>query len=405
MRKLSGPYLITLVALLSCTKPFDFDARSFEKLLVVDGLITDQPGPYAIRIAYTYPLDSELSEYVSGADVWVESGDGTLINYSWFEKGTYLAPDGFTGQPGQTYQLFIRLPDGNTFASSPEQLIASPPIDSIYHRYTTNLNEKADQGVGGIQFFLDSHDETAQARYFRYEWEDAYRIVVSYPESHVLAQVTDTIIVEGKDSVIVRPGIAEKDTVITECFVEKTSNNLIIGNTIGSGQNRMAEFPVRFVSEEDHTLAVRYAILVRQYSISESAYMYYKLLKENNESGGSLFDKQTGSFFGNIRSLTNSDQSAVGYFEVSGQSELRAFFSRADLDKRLDLPEVSCAGTLFIVENAEEVRNLYDSLLIQGHIFFNNDDAVPPEIGIQTKKPCALCDYYADPKRPDYWVD
>lgn len=389
-KKIITVYLLAL--LMGCVKPYDFDPLTYEKVLVIDGLITDQPGPQTVAITYTYPLDTTLTEKVQNAEVWVEDGDGNRTDYTWFEDGIYRSPAGFTGVVGQSYQLHIEMPDGSAYTSSEELLIKAPEIDSIHTRYARLPTVDEDKYVGGMQFFVDAHDETGRAQYFRYEWEETYKIEVLYPELYVLIPEDSTIV--------------PKEDPLFACYQENASTNLMYATTIGSVENRIAEFPIRFVSEEGADLVYRYSILVRQFTISEAAYLFYKRLRENNESGGSLFDQQTGSVFGNIASTDNPDQAVLGFFEVSGVSAKRRFFDNAEFDDRLHLPSYRyCLDGLITVGNTREVLEVYDSLMISGYIYYYSPFAVPPQIGIQSTRSCSDCSYYADPIEPEYWID
>lgn len=381
---------LLLGSLCACVKPYDFDAETFEKVLVVDGLVTNQPGPYKVEITYTYPLDTVLNEFVSGATVWVETGSGSRVDYAWSENGTYLSPTTFQGEVGETYQLFIEMVDGATYTSSAETLTPSPSIERIYGNYAQLPTSEGDRNTGGIQFFIDSQDESGTAKYFRYDWEEAYKIVTPYPATHRLIEEDSTLV--------------PLDTAIGICYKENTSRELIYGSTIGSSENRMVEFPVRFVSEEAQTLRVRYSLLVKQYAITEAAYLFYKRLTENNESGGSLFDRQTGSIFGNISPLDNPDQAVLGFFEVSGVSEKRAFFSAGELDEKLNT-----SGYLYFCSAQEIIETVPDSAAYYlhqtgGNVFGYSPMPPAPVVYIHYKS-CTDCSFYADTTPPDYWID
>ena len=64
----------------SCIDPIDFSKGEDSKSLVVDGLITNEPGPYVVELERTsdYNITSEYTEKVEGAivflsdDVWIK---------------------------------------------------------------------------------------------------------------------------------------------------------------------------------------------------------------------------------------------------------------------------------------------------------------------------------------------
>ncbi|MEQ8581695.1 MAG: DUF4249 domain-containing protein [Marinoscillum sp.] len=390
MKKQSLILLLILGSVVACVKPYDFDPLSYEKVLVIDGAVTNEPGPYEVSITYTFPLDGTTTETVNDAQVWVTDGAGLRTDFSADESGVYTSPPAFRGVVGNSYSLFVEMPDGSLYTSDEQLLRASPEIDSIYGKYAQLPDEADEQNVGGIQFFIDSHDDSGNTRHYRYEWEEAYKIQVPYPAHYeVVVSDTDTAIVP-------------LDTPKGICYQEYYSNSLIYGTSVGSRENRMAEFPVRFVSEKLPHLRTRYALLVKQYAISESAYLFYKRLRENNESGGSLFDKQTGSIFGNIHAADNTEQSVLGYFEVSGVSSKRRFFYNRDLDERLRAGHFpySCLYTeriSTVPDSAYYYLQLYDGNIYALYTF-------PPSVDIYSRG-CTDCSFYAEVIPPDYWVN
>lgn len=378
--------IIFLAFLTACIKPYDFDPQSFDRVLVVDGHISDEPGPHTVTINYTYPLDKVLDEFVNDATVWLEVGDGSRVELTVTENGTYKTPAAFVGVPNQTYQLFIVLENGEEFRSEPEVLLKAPGVERIYGRYASLPNSAGDKNVGGIQFFVDSEENT-EVKYFRYEYEEAYKIQTPYPALYDVAPDSSLI---------------PFDTMIGVCYAERFSNELIYGTTNGTSANRMIEFPVQFVGEDEQVLRSRYSILVKQYAISESAYLFYKRLNENNESGGSLFDQQAGSVVGNIFSVSEPNKVIVGYFEASGVSTKREFFSRQDLDDRLNV-----AGFRYRCYSGDAIITTVDSALYyleitNGNIYYY--DFFTSEIAIH-EQGCTDCSFYADPIKPSYWID
>lgn len=376
--------IILLAFLAACIKPYDFDPQSFDKVLVIEGHISDEPGPHHVSINYTYPLDTVLNEFVNNAEVWVETDDGTRVDYTPMENGRYESPATFTGEVSKSYQLHVRLANGEEIVSEPETLLKSPEIDTIYGKYAFLPNSAETNNVGGLQVFIDSKSN-AETKYLRYEWEEAYKIQTPYPALYRVAPDSSLVLL---------------DTQIGICYNERFSNSLIYGTTNGTSENRLIEFPVRFVSQEEQALRTRYTILVKQYAISEAAYLFYKRLNENNESGGSLFDQQAGSVIGNITSTTDPEKTVLGYFEASGVSTKRRYFSRADLDDRIQV-----SGFSYICNSLDVVVTTVDSALYYveatgGNIFAY--DFFTGEVSIHNRG-CTDCSFYADVTPPPYW--
>ncbi len=382
---------VLLIISQSCVKPYDFESVSYEQVLVVDATISDSEGPYEVILSYTYPIEVGEREAISGASVQVVDGDGAVIEFEESAEGSYYSPLEFRGEAGMDYRLEIDLPNGSTYQSEFVKLLPSPAIDSIYGRYAVLPDPSGEQSVGGLQFFVDSYDEAGQSRYFRYEWEETYLIRVPFPAQYRFFE----------DS-----SFEQLEIPIGICYDSAQSSTVIYGSTVGSINGRMAEFPVRFVSGEEQTLREKYTLLVRQYAISEDAYFFYKRLKENNESGGSLFDRQTGTILGNITSVEDPEEPVLGYFEVSGVTELRRFFIPRMVDRRLKVAgfPYRCTEDGSIITSLDSVLYYLDEN--PGHnvysIVYPSDR--PPEASLQSKT-CTNCSWYANNIKPSYWED
>lgn len=385
--------ILTVSSFLSCTKPFETDSFAFTRVLVVDGTITDEIKFHTVNLSYTYPIGEANQEaFLTNAQLWIESGDGERIDYNEIEPGLYQSEFAFAGEPNQTYQVYFTTSEGKNYTSFNQTLIPSPPIDSIYDRYATIINEELNAIIPGVQFFIDSHDESNNAKYFRYEWKEDYKISTPSNSYWVYELDTDTLLL--------------REEPVNTCYESSESTNIIIGNSLGSSTNRVAEQPVNFVSSFTDKYRVRYALQVKQYAISESAFGFYRKLKESNESSGSLFDIQQGTIAGNIRSLDDPTETVLGYFEVSGVSDSRTFFNYSDLEEEVPRPSFRfscdfnaiqqiCRDSLFYYVG--ENTRVIDMVIV--------DDSFESGIYSYTSRNCADCSWYATTEPPEYWVD
>ncbi|UXX81217.1 DUF4249 domain-containing protein [Reichenbachiella carrageenanivorans] len=249
----------------SCVKPYDAESFDFESVIVVDGLITDELKTHQIKLHYTYPIGTSDDHPVEGATVWV-THDEQQIDFSEQTPGIYKSEVPFSASESEQYQLFFTTKEGEEFLSSPSSLTKSPPIDSIYDRYAELALDGSTSNLGGIQFFLDTHDPSGKAKYFRYEWEDQYKIITPVVSYYDYNRSTATY--------------SWREKLNNICYAGHISQSLLIGNTVGNSSDRLQEFPIRFVGGNTDVLRSRYTILVRQYAISEAAYSYYRKLKE-----------------------------------------------------------------------------------------------------------------------------
>ena len=156
--------LTTTVLVYSCIESFEPESYSYEKVVVVNGLLTDEDTTHTINLSYTYPVGTQNAETISNALVWVEDNEGQIYNFKELSPGRYVNEIAFMGEHDKSYQLNFSTMDGKEFQSNPVTLIESPPIDSIYDKFAQLPLDNSADYVAGIQFFIDSHDEENKAK-------------------------------------------------------------------------------------------------------------------------------------------------------------------------------------------------------------------------------------------------
>jgi hypothetical protein len=384
----------------ACIKPYDLKLEDADEYIVVEGLITNETGPHEVRLSHTSEQLDEGFNTIDDAKVWIVDQDDNSTEFRFTKDGTYQSPGTFSGEVGNNYQLFIELADGRVIASEPEEILPSTKITSIHHRYGQSPNAEGTENIGGLQFFIDAAPGPQSINYYRYDWLADYRIDVTDPAYYKL--VADTLMIDTAQQLIYY--IISDPDVLLSCYQSDTSKSLIYASTETSNVGSVLDFPVNFVSETSQRLSRRYALQVKQYSISASAYYYYKTLDEQNNYGGSLFDKQTGLITGNL-SFEDESEPVIGYFEVASVDSLRKFFDHHDFDERLELPYYwyYCSeGHLENYVGPDRVAFLQDSLGREVYITYH--DGYLGKTVVQVRPFCSDCSYYANTVPPDYWI-
>ncbi len=320
--KLLGLIALILLAIPSCVSELDSISFSFERLVVVDGVFTDEEKIQTVRLSYTTPVGLDSLAPLKGARVWVEDDLGTIVNFIEQSAGVYSTRQVFQGVEGRSYGLVFVTEGGKQYESISEVLVKSPPIE-ISQRFAELPSTELIQNEEGLQFFIDTPDGAGNAQFFRYEWNDVSRTTVPYP-----SQVqTEVFIDSGSHYGVEFMRITPQELDLRTCYRFDFSNSLILGTTTGLSENRILDQHVRFASTDRLNFMNRYSIEVIQYATSQRAFNYYKTLKEFNESNGSLFDTQQGLVLGNVKSLDDDEEVVLGYFEVSGVSRQRKFYN------------------------------------------------------------------------------
>lgn len=169
MKKIFLPMLIGLVVLTSCTEKIELDLDTSSIRLVVEGNLTDQPGPHKVRLATTAPYYAEgLLPVVAGADVTLSDGD-TVIVLTEEQPGDYYTSAGFQGIPGHTYTLTIVL-DEEIAGEKRYTAVAPMPLKVVTD--SCSVKYEPDMFKGGWQIRWYAQDPIGPNAYLFRAWRN-----------------------------------------------------------------------------------------------------------------------------------------------------------------------------------------------------------------------------------------
>jgi hypothetical protein len=89
--------------------------------------------------------------------------------------------------------------------------------------------------------------------------------------------------------------------------------------------------PVRYIPQSAEELSVRYFIELKQFALSQGAYLFYQHLKKNTEQIGSIFDPQPSAQGGNIHCTSDPNEFAIGWVEVSEEKKAGRFITNREV--------------------------------------------------------------------------
>lgn len=123
--------LLSLTGLFSCQKVIHVDLNSTAPRYVVEGNVTDQPGPYLVKITRSVNFDQNNSfPGVDGATVVITDSNTNVVDTLTELLAGMYQTHLITGVSGHTYKLSIKA-DGNVFnctSTMPQQVV----FDSVY---------------------------------------------------------------------------------------------------------------------------------------------------------------------------------------------------------------------------------------------------------------------------------
>jgi hypothetical protein len=297
----------------SCTEPYALQTNTFDDAIVIEATITNELKKQEIKISRTFRLEENEAQIETNAAVFVTDDLGNQYNFN-EANGKYISEFEFQAIPTRKYQLFINTSNGKQYSSNIEQLTTVNNLTSI------EATAKNKFGVNGVDITANSFDPTATSKYYRYEYEETHRFTVPH-------WVPDSITVYGNAEYWDLNGhiryafnIVDRTGESKNCFKTNKSTEIILNNTTSNAEDRVTDFSIRFISQDDFIIADRYSILVRQYIHNINSYSYYKVLRDISGSGSVLSPNQPGFIYGNIKNISDSNEKVIGYFEVSSVS-------------------------------------------------------------------------------------
>ncbi|MEN2489309.1 DUF4249 domain-containing protein [Flavobacterium sp. B11] len=370
----------------SCTEQYVYQNQDFEDAMSVEATLTNELKHQEINISRTRLVNDTIKKPESGANVTVVDSDGNVFNFD--EKdGKYISVNEFKAEPNKNYQLKITTSSGKSYVSSTEILPTENSID-----LETEIADK--DGARGVQVNVKSFDPTNTSKYYRYEYEETYKIITPYN-----IQTRLKLVQKSDYSYSFEKVPAEPNTQI--CYTTKHSTGIRQTNTVNLTEDRV-KYPVRFINNTDYMLTNRYSIMVSQYTQNQSAYDYYYKSKKMIDSGELLSPNQPGYVVGNIKSTTDLHEKVIGYFEVASVSKKRIFFNFNDffpLEKPVKYFQTCDARPYGF---AEIERQNY--LLLSTHVYIaDGPGGIIPTSFIMVEKKCGDCTTFSSNVIPSFW--
>ena len=289
-----------LLVLSACVKPYYPEIDKYERVMVIDGTLTDDGTPPLVNITYSSKVKGSNAEKVTGAVVYILTSDEQKYTLSEKSPGnyTYTQPM-FPLTIGSSYQLVVEH-DGHVFKSTMEKLFPASPITDISYQVKSNGK--------GVDLLISTEELESASRYYVWKLTETWKFR--------------------------SPIYSATRSVNKEVCYATTRDDLELGTTELFSQNKFNRFPFLYIPLTSPKLFFRYSIMVEQLSISRSTYMYLNFVKKTNESGGSLFDPIPANMNGNITSV---NAAVIGNFQVSSIKSKRIYIDRSELPNNLTI--------------------------------------------------------------------
>ena len=389
--RFAGIFFLILI-LSSCIKQFTpaLDKNDSLSSLVVEGMITDEIGPFKVHLTQSGPIDKLYSPVpYKGAEVTISENKGNSYQLVDNQNGWYETIDkNLKGDPETIYTLKIRDAEGNSFESTPELMQDVPDIDSVY--YTEVKKVRFENGLtyedNWLNILLDTHDQAGKTNYWFWKFEETWEIkmLTTVRVKHGNPDINAAEIYYSTENVVIDP---EKEV----CWVSRPSSSVLLHSTVNTDVDSINKFVVQSLGPGEDKLHISYSILVKQYSLNKESYNYWKQLEKVNEDAPGIYSTIPGPVYGNIQSVSGSKK-ALGYFLASSVKTRRIFINSTDHHIDTVSPYDICT---YLTDP--------DGHIVQFWIYFANILNTDIKLWVIYDNYCVDCRAYGTNIKPDFW--
>ncbi|MGO1584917.1 DUF4249 family protein [Mesonia sp.] len=390
--------LIGFGTLLSCTEPYELSSDFFEEQIVIEASITNRFENQRIKVSKTYPIDSTIYQPSTGdVSVKIKNEQGLEFIFSYNEeKEAYFSEQPFKAQPDTEYTLEVV--SNQDIYTATSILTTETVLASLNAQKTTNQD-----GVEGLEVVANSYDPSGTSQYYRFIYEETYKVTAPY-WSNKKATVTEIPPEEVWLDPTYEIGWEIDEDIYTErCYKTNYYQQPVLTQTLSLNEDRLTNFPVKFIPKTNYSINERYSIKVTQYVETFDAYNFYKTLNNLSSSGEILSPNQPGFVKGNIKASSDPNKKVIGFFDVVATSSKRIYFNHQDFFEGEPLPPyfIDC-DIIGLSKGIPSERFRLISNINTDYLHLFQPDG---EIYWMVKPRCSDCAIYANPEPPEFWEE
>ncbi|MBI1768547.1 MAG: DUF4249 domain-containing protein [Bacteroidetes bacterium] len=336
-------FILFLFILVSdaCVERINIDApKALSDQLVIEGLITDEPGPYTVKLSRATNVNETLvrTRPVSAVKVVISDNLGNSETLKEIEIGTFQTDtNGIQGVIGRSYTLHVETNDGKVYESTPETIVPAGTIENIRFKFETSQPENNTTQYG-FRFFIDAKGDAQTNNLLRWKFSGIYK-VVTYPEQHtepmgegrVPAPRACSGYVYDKTAGLAKVG----PCTCCECWTSAVDSQIKLSDNQTIVAEEFRDIEVGFLSISYWTYE-KTLVEIKQMSLSQSAFDYWKTIKDQKDGASSLFQPSIGKARTNIFVKNGSDE-VQGLFYASAIATKSVFITPSDLPQGLKL--------------------------------------------------------------------
>lgn len=355
-------WLLVVLLFDGCVDPFDAPVVEVPPRIVVDAMLTDQPGPHVVRLYLSSRLTADLDtpDLIPGATVSITDDTGDVESFTEVSRGEYHSRDNFAGVIGRRYKLSIRMEDGEQLESDFIEMKPAGEIRNVYYEYESNVLNPGNPQLpqDAVDVFVDARGAAGDISLLRWRWRGTYQ-THTYPERRIRHDPDGNVILDPYpcSGYIVDEKGALKSIFPCECcdcwpteFSElaNVSNNQTTNNIFD--RVHIGRFPV-----DEWRFLFKYHLVVEQLSLPDDVHQFWKLVQAQQQGSTNVFQPNVVKIKGNIRAVSET-LDVFGVFSVSALVQWTIDIRKDDLPIPPYKPDVIIQDCRVYRENSTNVK-------------------------------------------------
>jgi len=310
----------------------------------VSGFISDQPGPYEVRIYNVFDIESKetLKTPVTVKHMELSDNTGNVQAFHEVNPGIYQTDSsGIRGVLGGIYKLKIELLDGRMYESVPDTIFPVGSLDSLYLAFREKYNVAGEKEYSFDVYFDTSYDEKTGTR-FAWKFEATFK-ADTHPERHLptvcffldeISRCNYLPPCSGFRNIgtNLKP-IFEKQFPCTccQCWYSIFNDSIMVSDDLFTNHAQLKGIRAQNIPLNQWTLFYKIRLDVSQRSLSSHAHEFWKALGDQQSAIGSLFQPVTGKIPLNFIQVSGEPVSIEGLFYATAISSKVRYLDQFDL--------------------------------------------------------------------------
>lgn len=353
-----------LLILVACQDRLNYDVPLAPVLgIVVDGQITDQPGPYSVTLSTEYDLESKesLRQGIIAKQVTLFDDLGNSESFIHEGEGNYRSQEnGMRGAVGRAYKLRIELLDGRLYESRYDTIYPPGNLSNLTHEFsaTSTLNGSAEYG---FDIKVKAGALANNANRFIYKFKGTFQ---SDTNPELMCPVDEvsrsqcepcgsTAPCPGCNKCNLKPlcsGIRNYGNVqvpkferigpceCCRCWYDIFNATPVLSREQAKRTGTVEEYQVYRIPLNRWMFQHKVYVEVQQVSLSAQAMKFWRAIETQNSALGSLFQPVTGKIPNLFDQLSGPAGRISGVFFAGASISKNLFITRDDVPAPITIP-------------------------------------------------------------------